>query len=69
VDLHEPESQDHQIVDAAAIRSDYLDAVAEMRNRYREVCLKIGADYVALDTSMPFDKALLEYLFQRQARF
>ncbi len=69
VDLLEPESDEHQIVDAAAIRTDYLEAVEEMRGRYREVCLKIGADYVALDTSMPFDKALLEYLFQRQARF
>lgn len=69
VDLLEPESEEHQIVDAAAIRTDYLEAVEEMRGRYREVCLKIGADYVALDTSMPFDKALLEYLFQRQARF
>ena len=69
VDLLEPESQEHQIVDAASIRTDYLEAVEEMRGRYREVCLKIGADYVALDTSMPFDKALLEYLFQRQARF
>jgi uncharacterized protein (DUF58 family) len=68
VDLLEPESQDHEIVDAAAMRTDYLEALQEMRNRYRDVCLKIGADYVPLDTSMPFDKALLEYLFQRQAR-
>ncbi|MBL8815443.1 MAG: DUF58 domain-containing protein [Planctomyces sp.] len=69
VDLLEPESQDHEIVDAAAIRSEYLDALNEMRTRYKETCMHIGADYVALDTSMPFDKALLEYLFQRQARF
>ena len=27
------------------------------------------ADYVPLDTSMPFDKALVEFLSQRQARF
>ena len=29
VDLLEPESQDHEIVDAAGIRADYLEAVAE----------------------------------------
>ena len=31
--------------------------------------MAMGADYVPLDTSMPFDKALIEYLAQRQARF
>lgn len=68
VDLVEPESNDHQIVDAAGIRSDYLEAVAEMRTRYQKECFALGADYVALDTSMPFDKALTEYLYQRRAR-
>lgn len=69
VDLLEPESQAHEVVDAAAIRSEYLDALNEMRSTFQNACLRIGADYVPLDTSMPFDKALLEYLFQRQARF
>lgn len=69
VDLLEPESNDNQIVDAAGIRGDYLDALDELRTRYREVCFSLGADYVALDTSMPFDKALTEYLYQRKARF
>ncbi|MEQ9411092.1 MAG: DUF58 domain-containing protein [Fuerstiella sp.] len=69
VDLIEPESSDHQIVDAAGIRSDYLAALNELRERYRQECFALGADYVALDTSMPFDKALTEYLYQRQARF
>jgi len=69
VDLLEPESEDHEIVDAAGIRSDYLAALHELRERFRTVCQSIGADYVPLDTSMPFDKALVEYLSQRQARF
>lgn len=69
VDLLEPESNDHQIVDAAGIRGDYLKAVQELRDRFRDECFAIGADYVALDTSQPFDKALAEYLYQRQARF
>ncbi|MCA9061912.1 MAG: DUF58 domain-containing protein [Planctomycetaceae bacterium] len=69
VDFLEPETEDRLVVDAASMRADYLDAVAELREQYRSVCLSIGADYVPLDTSMPFDKALLEYLFQRQARF
>lgn len=69
VDLLEPESEDHEIVDAAGIRSDYLAALHELRERFRTVCQSIGADYVPLDTSMPFDKALVQYLSQRQARF
>ncbi|MEZ6122090.1 MAG: DUF58 domain-containing protein [Planctomycetaceae bacterium] len=68
VDLLEPESSDHQIVDAAGIRADYLRAVTELRQRYQQECFAVGADYVALDTSQPFDKALTEYLYQRQAR-
>ena len=69
VDLLEPESTDHVIVDAAGIRADYLAALHELRERFRTTCAAIGADYVPLDTSMPFDKALVEYLSQRQARF
>ena len=69
VDLLEPETDDHEIVDAAGIRSEYLQALSDLRERFRSTCLAIGADYVPLDTSMPFDKALVEYLSQRQARF
>lgn len=69
VDLLEPESDDHEIVDAEGIRAEYLQALNEMRERFRTSCLAIGAEYVPLDTSMPFDKALVEYLTQRQARF
>ena len=69
VDLIEPESSDHQVVDAAGIRSDYIEALNELRERYRQECFALGIDYVPLDTSMPFDKALTEYLYQRQARF
>ncbi len=69
VDLLEPESGNRQVVDASGIRASYLEAVQELRDRFQKECLAIGADYLALDTSMPFDKALTEYLFQRQARF
>ena len=69
VDLMEPETNDHEIVDAAGIRAEYLQAVSDLRERFRTTCQAVGADYVPLDTSMPFDKALVEYLSQRQARF
>jgi uncharacterized protein (DUF58 family) len=69
VDLLEPESQEHQVLDASGIRTEYLQALEELRGKYRTACMAMGADYVPLDTSMPFDKALMEYLAQRQARF
>lgn len=69
VDLHDVESEDNLIIDASGVRKDYLEAVEELRNEYREGCLRVGADYVPLDTSMLYDKALVEYLSGRQARF
>jgi uncharacterized protein (DUF58 family) len=69
VDFREPETGETLLVDADGIKADYLDAVEELRSTLRRECLSTGIDYVPLDTSMPFDKALLEYLSQRQARF
>ncbi len=69
VDLKDPETGENLVLDAAGMRSDYQEAVGELCDRYRKECLSIGADYVRLDTSMPFDRALLEYLSQRKARF
>lgn len=69
VDLTDPETGNNQLVDADGIKADYLEAVGELCQRYRQECLNMGADYVRLDTSMPFGKALMEYLSQRKARF
>ena len=69
VDLLDPESNENLILDAAGIKRDYLDAVNELRDTYKRECFKAGIDYVPLDTSLPFDKALIEYLSSRQARF
>jgi len=69
VDFEDPETQQNLILDAAGIRTDYLETLRELRETYRKECLAMGTDYVALDTSQPFDRALIEYLSQRQARF
>jgi uncharacterized protein (DUF58 family) len=68
-DFEDPESGERLIVDAVGIRGDYLEAIQGLREHYKKDCLRMGADYVALDTSLPFDRALVEYLSQRQARF
>lgn len=69
VDLEDPETGQIERVDGPGARADYEESLAEMRDLYKSECLKMGADYVPIDTSMPFDKALLEYLAQRQARY
>lgn len=69
VDFEDPETQKSLVLDAPGIRADYLETLKELRDTYRRECLRIGADYVPLDTSLPFDRALIEYLSQRQARF
>ncbi len=69
VDLEDPETGHIERVDGAGARADYQESLEQLREQYRSECMKMGADYVPIDTSMPFDKALLEYLSQRQARF
>jgi len=68
VELEEPESEETLRVDAANFREDYLAELEEFRERFRRECFRIGIDYVPLDTSMQFDKALTEYLMSRRAR-
>ena len=48
--------------------ADYRAEVDDFRELYRRECFQSGIDYVPLDTSMQFDKALLEYLIRRSAR-
>ncbi|MEX2561253.1 MAG: VWA domain-containing protein, partial [Pirellulales bacterium] len=69
VEFEEPETHDKVQVDAGGFRADYLAEMDSFRDTYRRECFQSGIDYVALDTSMQFDKALLEYLVNRQARY
>ncbi len=69
VEFEEPEAGDRVQVDATNIRAAYLDELESFRNRYQRECFQIGVDYVPLDTSMQFDKALMEYLVNRRGRF
>ena len=68
VRLEDPESNAHVTVDADAVRPAYLKALAEWRQGLRDQFATVQADYVALDTSMPFDRALVEFLHQRGRR-
>jgi uncharacterized protein (DUF58 family) len=68
VQFEEPETNDTLTVDTAAFRRDYLDEIAAFRETYKRDCFQTGIDYVPLDTSMQFDKALTEYLSNRRKK-
>jgi uncharacterized protein (DUF58 family) len=68
VELEEPETAEKLQVDASSFRRDYLAELAAYRERYRRDCFQSGIDYVPLDTSMQFDRALVGYLSSRRAR-
>jgi uncharacterized protein (DUF58 family) len=69
VEFEDVEDHARLLVDARGVRPDYLRSIEEFRDHYRRECAKANIDYVAMDTSVSFDKALMEYLLQRQKRF
>ena len=68
-EFREVEGTGKLTLDARNMRGDYLKSLAEFQGLYKEECAKAGIDYVAMDTSVNFDRALMEYLLQRQRRF
>jgi uncharacterized protein (DUF58 family) len=68
VELEDPESHKRLALDADAFRSDYLAELASFRDTYRRECAHARIDYVPIDTSMQFDRALMEYLVNRSQR-
>jgi len=69
IEFADVESPDKLTLDARDTRGSYLQSLKEFQETYRRECAAAGIDYVAMDTSIGFDKALLEYLIQRQRRF
>jgi uncharacterized protein (DUF58 family) len=69
VEFLDLETPDRLVADARWEREGYLEDLAAFRESYRQECARANVDYVPIDTSVSFDKALLEYLLQRQRRF
>ena len=68
VELEDPETNQCMALDADGFRRSYLTEVEAFREHYRKECFQAGVDYVPLDTSMRFDRALTEYLMRRSER-
>ena len=68
VQFEDSETGEAVSVDASGFREEYLQQLQDFRDGYNDGCNNLRIDYVPLDTSMPFDKALTEYLIGRQSR-
>lgn len=69
VELRDPESDARERVRAADAAEDYRASIQAFRSRLDRDFSESGIDYVPVDTSMPYDKALMEYLLSRRNRF
>jgi uncharacterized protein (DUF58 family) len=67
--FEDPETQETVTADAQAIRAAYLEEIRMFLQTYRDECRQVKADFVTVDNSMTFDKALREFMIQRQGRF
>ena len=67
--MKDPETNEELKIDADGMRKEYTARIQQFRDDLAKKSMQSGIDYVALDTSMQFDKALMEYLLSRRARF
>ena len=66
--MRDPETDEELKIDAEGHRKGYLKQIADFRDSLAKNCSSAGIDYVPIDTSMQFDKALIEYPHSRRAR-
>ncbi len=66
--FEDPETHQRLIADGQGIRAAYLDALEQFTRRYRTELAAIRADFVRVDTSMTFDRALIQFLIDRQRK-
>ena len=69
IEFEEPETHEKLQIDASSFQIDYLREIKEFCEMYRRECFQNGIDYVQIDTSMQFDRALTGYLASRRARY
>lgn len=69
VQLRDPETGASESVRAADAAAEYRKTIEEFRKRLDREFSESRIDYVPLDTSQPYDKALMEYLLRRRNRF
>ncbi|MFM9065227.1 MAG: DUF58 domain-containing protein [Pirellula sp.] len=69
VELKDPETDEIVPVNTDDIGHEYRENVRAFREDLKSNFSQSRIDYVPLDTSVPYDKALMEYLISRRNRF
>ena len=69
VRFEEVETGQRLVVDPLSVRAGYLAELARFIEGFRTTCHRARIDYVQVDTSLTFDKALMSFLAARKARF
>jgi uncharacterized protein (DUF58 family) len=67
--MRDPETGQMEPVRAADAAEEYRQSIKNFRAKLDKELSESRIDYVPLDTSMPYDKALMEYLLRRRNRF
>jgi uncharacterized protein (DUF58 family) len=67
--MRDPETGQVQPVMASDAADEYRRRIEDFRNQLAKTLSEIRIDYVPLDTSLPYDRALMEYLLRRRNRF
>ncbi len=67
--FEDPETGRSLVAQPQAARAGYLAALHAFTERYRSQAAALRADFVQVDTSMTFDRALIQFLIDRQRRF
>ncbi len=68
IEFEDVETNEELQLDARGMKEDYLRGLAEFREKLRAESLAVNIDYVPIHTGVTFDKALVEYLSNRQRR-
>jgi uncharacterized protein (DUF58 family) len=68
VQFEDVEEERKLTLDARNMRADYLKSLGEFQEYYKNECAKANIDYVPMDTSVSFDRALMQYLLGRNRR-
>ena len=69
VRFRDVETGERVVANSKAVRESYLSQIESFTNELRTECAKANIDYVLVDTSQPFDKALLSFLANRKSHF
>jgi len=67
--FEDPETGSRLVASPDAVRRAYLQALADWTERYPREAAGVRADFVQVHTGMTFDRALIQFLIDRQRRF